>query len=256
MLSGRQLGRLKGELSAFEADHRNALEMVHTQAESIALEHSEPYYSDTLKRNFHSITEHANKLLRVDVFVGTLIGLSQQIVYVAPMVAALPGYFSGKLTLAQFYQVSIIFSTFTAALNWVADSFIEIAEYNASFTRLIKLDKELQSQSKKLCDQPEKKLLANKISIDRNPNTQNIEISNLTIFTPQNSSANTTTILRRINLVFKPGEHTLIKAESGLGKSTASRNIISFLWENVQLRQNCYAILLGKEAARIFTKLP
>ena len=207
---GGPLTKLNSNLSTFKADYRQAVQNVHDKAESVAQEGAEPYYINLLKSKLKKLTDNANKMLVVNTKLTAFKSFCSYLPTILPYLACAPLYFAGKMAFGHLNQVSMSFGAVNGALGWFMDSYEDIAKYNASLNRLIELKKALKTNSA---------AIQQLITVKKSEDCDAIKIEKLNIIFPT-AAKESRPIVQNLNLIFQKGEHILIKAPSGLGKST------------------------------------
>lgn len=202
-----------------EANLRQELELLNNDAENIAEEHAEDYYKKTLKAKIQQINENAQQQLNTKSKLGVFQDFYMQISGILPQVLSAPLYFAGLIEIGQLMQISMAFGEVNSSLSWFVQSYEGLTLYKTSIERITALQQAFETKG----------LAANPKSILRQEtNKDTLKVKNLSIMKPQASS--TQYIMSKLNLKLIPGEHTLIKAPSGLGKSTLFK-AISGTWK-------------------------
>ncbi len=215
-LVGRPLIRLNTERYAREADLRFALVRVNESAESVSLYNGE----DDERRNLDDFVEAVLKSTRR--LSGALARLTWitsgygWLAIVVPILAAAPGYFSGRLSFGGMMMVVGAFNQVQAALRYFVDNFPKIADWRSAVLRVatfrqaaIDLD-EVTAQNGK---------------IDIAPHPQGwLSFEGVSIALSDGSI-----LIEDATAEIRPSERVLIMGESGAGKSTLFRAIAE-LW--------------------------
>ena len=135
-LVGRPLIRLNTERYAREADLRFAIVRVSESAESVALYSGEP----DERRNLNSFLDAV--LLSTRRLSGALARLTWitsgygWLAIVVPILAAAPGYFTGRLSFGEMMMVVGAFNQVQAALRYFVDNFPKIADWRSAVLRI------------------------------------------------------------------------------------------------------------------------
>jgi vitamin B12/bleomycin/antimicrobial peptide transport system ATP-binding/permease protein len=215
-LVGRPLIRLNTERYAREADLRFAIVRVSESAESISLYSGEP----DERRNLNSFLDAV--LLSTRRLSGALARLTWitsgygWLAIVVPILAAAPGYFSGRLSFGEMMMVVGAFNQVQAALRYFVDNYPKIADWRSAVLRLagfrqaaLDLDRiATGSRRIEICNHPDGWLSFEHLSIALNDGSILIEEATAEVRT---------------------GERVLIIGVSGSGKSTLFRAIAG-LW--------------------------
>ena len=211
-LIGRPLARLANEQQDLEAEFRSEMEHLANNAESIAQEHGEAFYQQSLRNRLDEINRNSYRILGIRINITALNSFLQQISSIFPYILAAPLYFSGGASIGMIMEVGFSFSQIQASLGLVSTSYEFIIRFFTSASRLDALEasmnhEELSSQTRI-------------IQILQTPSSD-LSVHHLDITVPSNREQPTPVyIMRDVNLTFHPGENTLIKGRSGLGKST------------------------------------
>jgi len=213
---GQPLIGLNKELYAREADLRFALVRVSESAESISLFQGE----QDERRQLETNVDRAIKTMRL------LTGAAARLTWITsgygwlaiivPTMVALPGYFSGNLTLGGLMVVIGAFNQVQASLRWFVDQFPSIADWRATLYRVSAFKSAIDTVARedqdleriKLAPHPSGKLSFERVSI---------------LF------ADGRVVITEATAEVGPGERVLIVGESGAGKSTLFRALAG-LW--------------------------
>jgi vitamin B12/bleomycin/antimicrobial peptide transport system ATP-binding/permease protein len=216
LLVGRPLIRLNTERYAREADLRFAIVRVSESAESVALYSGEP----DERRNLNSFLDAV--LLSTRRLSGALARLTWitsgygWLGIVVPILAAAPGYFTGRLSFGEMMMVVGAFNQVQAALRYFVDNFPKIADWRSAVLRItgfrqaaLDLDRiAVGSRRIELRNHPKGWLSFENLSIALNDGSILIDEATAEVRT---------------------GERVLIVGASGSGKSTLFRAIAG-LW--------------------------
>jgi putative ATP-binding cassette transporter len=216
LLVGRPLIRLNTERYAREADLRFAIVRVSESAESVALYSGEP----DERRNLNSFLDAV--LLSTRRLSGALARLTWitsgygWLGIVVPILAAAPGYFTGRLSFGEMMMVVGAFNQVQAALRYFVDNFPKIADWRSAVLRItgfrqaaLDLDRiAVGSRRIELRNHPKGWLSFENLSIALNDGSILIDEATAEVHT---------------------GERILIVGASGSGKSTLFRAIAG-LW--------------------------
>ena len=215
-LIGRPLIRLNAERYAREAELRTALVRVHESAEAIALHGGE---SDERRTIDGSTTEVislgrqlANGLARLTWITSGYGWLALAV----PVLAALPGYMYGNLSLGGLTMVVGAFNQVQQALRWFVDNFHHIADWRATLLRVVRFRDGLLSLNTPSED-------AERIAVGRHP-AEKLAFANLSIQLPDGRAA-----LDRPIVEVDSGERVLIAGCPEAGKSQLLRAVAG-LW--------------------------
>ncbi|HLY54902.1 MAG TPA: ABC transporter ATP-binding protein/permease [Stellaceae bacterium] len=134
---GRPLVPLNAEHYAREAAFRSSLVRVSQSAEGIALDGGEKAERHQLALSFAGVLEVMSGLV---TWLARLTWLTSSYGYLAivvPFVVASPGYFGGTLSFGDLMVVVGAFTQVQQALRWFVDNFPRIADWQATFGRIM-----------------------------------------------------------------------------------------------------------------------
>lgn len=215
-LVGRPMIRLNTLRYAREADLRFALVRVNESAESVSLYNGE---ADE-RRNLDEFVEAV--LMATRRLSGGLARLTWitsgygWLAIVVPILAAAPGYFSGRLSFGGMMMVVGAFNQVQAALRYFVDNFPKIADWRSAVLRVATF-------RQAAIDLDE--LTAENGQIDIQPHPKGwLSFEGLSI-----SLSDGSILIEDATAEIQPGERVLIMGESGAGKSTLFR-ALSGLW--------------------------
>jgi vitamin B12/bleomycin/antimicrobial peptide transport system ATP-binding/permease protein len=215
-LVGRPMIRLNTLRYAREADLRFALVRVNESAESVSLYNGETDERRNLDEFVEAVLKATRKLSGGLARLTWITSGYGWLAIVVPILAAAPGYFSGRLSFGGMMMVVGAFNQVQAALRYFVDNFPKIADWRSAVLRVatfrqaaIDLE-EVTAENGKIDIQSHAKgwLSFNGLSVALSDGSILIEDATAEI---------------------QPGERVLIMGESGSGKSTLFR-AISGLW--------------------------
>jgi putative ATP-binding cassette transporter len=215
-LVGRPLIRLNTLRYAREADLRFALVRVNESAESVSLYNGENDERRSLDEFVEAVLKATRRLSGALARLTWITSGYGWVAIVVPILAAAPGYFSGRLSFGGMMMVVGAFNQVQAALRYFVDNFPKIADWRSAVLRVatfrqaaIDLE-EVATENGTIDIQPHPKgwLSFEGVSIALSDGSILIEDATAEI---------------------QPGERVLIMGESGAGKSTLFR-AISGLW--------------------------
>lgn len=215
-LVGRPLIRLNTLRYAREADLRFALVRVNESAESVSLYNGE----DDERRNLDGFVDAVLKATRR--LSGALARLTWitsgygWLAIVVPILAAAPGYFSGRLSFGGMMMVVGAFNQVQAALRYFVDNFPKIADWRSAVLRVATF-------RQAALDLEEVTAENGKIDIQPHPKGW-LSFEGLSIALSDGSI-----LIEDATAEIRPGERVLFMGESGAGKSTLFRAIAE-LW--------------------------
>jgi putative ATP-binding cassette transporter len=212
---GRPLIRLNEEHYAREADLRFAMVRVSEAAEGIALYAGEPaersLLDATLTRVLSVMKQLANRLAGL-IWVTASYGY---VAMVVPIIVASPGYFSGTLNFGELMMVVGAFNQVQSSLRWWVDNFPALADWRATFQRVMTLYDGLIGIGKMDQAAPGIKITH---AGDR------LRMVDLAITVPNGVSR-----LDQREVTIEPGQHVQISGTAGSGKAMLFR-VLAELW--------------------------
>lgn len=210
---GRALIDLNHGQQSLEADFRTDMEVLSNHAESVAQDHGEAYFRQSLLGKLQSICSNAYERLHVNLRLTAFNSLYQQISYVFPYIVAAPLYFARQTTLGQLMDIAYSFAQIQYSLNWFSDSYTDLASYSTNVARIVKLENAMADGGLETT--------ARSIVVQEEGESGTLRVQNLTLAKP----SSTNHIMSELNLTFRSGENTLLKGPSGSGKSTLFKAI-------------------------------
>ena len=214
-LVGRPLIRLNAERYAREADLRFALMRLNEHTDSVALYGGE-------QDETHRLQFQLRRVLRV---MWGIVNASTRLTFItagygwftiiAPILVAVPGYFSGNLSFGTLMMVVGAFMQVQGALRWFIDNFGSIADWQATLLRIATFRKTLLTMDTLGASYPR---------IDFVAEGSNVTFENLQVATPTGC-----TMLSEQHVEIAPGDRVLIVGEPGTGK-TLLFQAIAGLW--------------------------
>jgi len=213
---GLPLIGLNAELYAREADLRFALVRVNESAESIALFGGEQDERRQLKTNLDRVIASMRQLSGSLSRLTWITSGYGWIAIVVPIIVALPGYFSGDLTLGGLMMVVGAFNQVQAALRWFVDQFPAIADWRATLRR-VSAFKAAVGKLDQIDDG------VDRITLSAHPQGH-LAFDNVSVLLSDGR-----VVIAEATVEIEPGERVLIVGESGAGKSTLFRALAG-LW--------------------------
>jgi putative ATP-binding cassette transporter len=213
---GRPLIRLNTQRYAREADLRFALVRVNENAEGVALYQGETDERRTLNASLTGVLGATRRLS------GTLARLTWitsgygWVAIVVPIVAAAPGYFSGRLSFGELMMVVGAFTQVQSALRYFVDNFPRLADWRSSVVRVNMFRHAIRELD--VAAETEQR-----ITVEPHPDGE-LAFDGLAI-----SLIDGGMVIEEATAEIRRGDRVLIKGESGSGKSTLFRAIAG-LW--------------------------
>jgi putative ATP-binding cassette transporter len=215
----KSLPAVNQQVERTEADLRQELAQLDDSAENIAVEHAEDYYKSKIDDKVLDLKSNTSQRLDTQTKLVGFQNFYTQLAVVLPALLAAPLYFSGLIEIGQLMQIGMAFGQVSTSLNWFANTYESLATYKASFARILELEQHFEQDD----EAGKVKQITRKV---RDKDT--LKVKNLDILKLKESG--TEPIMRKLTLKLVPGEHTVIKGRSGLGKSTLFK-VISGVWD-------------------------
>jgi vitamin B12/bleomycin/antimicrobial peptide transport system ATP-binding/permease protein len=215
-LVGRPLIRLNTERYAREAELRFALVRVNESAESVSLYGGEPDERRSLDGYVDSVLKATRRLSGALARLTWITSGYGWLALVVPILAAAPGYFSGRLSFGEMMMVVGAFNQVQAALRYFVDNFPKIADWRSAVFRVATF---------RAATVDLEQVIAENRRIDLSRHEQGwLTFDDVSIALTDGSI-----IIESANVEVRPGERLLITGVSGSGKSTLFRAIAG-LW--------------------------
>ncbi len=142
---GRPLIRLNAERYEREGSFRFALVRIDEGAQGIVLHREESGERAAAGASFEGLQRTARRLADAVARLTWITSAYGWGTLVAPVIAAMPAYFSGSLTLGDLMMVIGAFGQVQQALRWFVDNFPRIADAGATMRRVVALHQVLEA---------------------------------------------------------------------------------------------------------------
>lgn len=214
---GRRLVDLNAERSAREASFRFELVRANEARDAIALHHGEAAEQSRIWGVFGTVVDITRGVIRATVGLTWVTAGYGWFALVAPIVAASPFYFTGRMTIGELMLIVGAFNQVQSSLRWFVSNFSAIANWRATLLRVTSYHRALVAlDTIKASDAPR---------IARREEGDAIEISGLCVMTPY--------LCVRLGtdpLHVGRGERVLLHGTSGSGKTMLFRALAG-LWQ-------------------------
>jgi putative ATP-binding cassette transporter len=215
-LVGRPLIRLNSERYSREADLRFALVRLNEHSDSVALYGGEQDEKQRLILELRRVIEIMWRIVNASTRLICITAGYGWFTIIAPILVAVPGYFSGKLSFGSLMMVVGAFMQVQGALRWFIDNFGTIADWQATLIRIASFRETLYTMDNLGATGPRIEFVEAQGS--------NLAFDNLQVATPTGC-----TMLSEQHVEIAPGERVLIVGEPGTGKTILFRAIAG-LW--------------------------
>lgn len=223
-LVGRPLIRLNTIRYAREADLRFALVRVNESAESVALYNGEPDERRSLNLVVDGVLHATRRLSGALARLTWITSGYGWLGIVVPILAAAPGYFSGRLTFGEMMMVVGAFNHVQGSLRYFVDNFPKIADWRSALLRVTTFRQAAFGLDRIIEE-------TRRIEIAPHPEGW-LSFDNLSIALSDGSI-----IIDDATAEVRTGERVLIVGASGSGKSTLFRAVAGLWpWGSGQIR--------------------
>lgn len=213
---GSRLVDMNAERSSREAAFRFELVRVNEAREDIAIHHGEAAESTRIAAAFGSVVDITRAVIRATVGLTWVTAGYGWFAIVAPILAASPFYFSGRMTIGELMLVVGAFNQVQSSLRWFVSNFSGIANWRATLHRVTSFHLALEALDRVQATAAPR--------IERREEGRSIEISSLRVMTPYIDVS-----LDADPLILAPGERVLLRGASGSGKTILFRALAG-LW--------------------------
>ncbi|MFP8968290.1 ABC transporter ATP-binding protein/permease [Pokkaliibacter sp. CJK22405] len=206
---GSRLIGLNFEQQRVEANLRFSMIRIRENAERVALYGGEQEEMRTLKDRFQGVWSNFWQIMRVQKRLIAFTSGYAQVAVIFPIVVAAPRYFSGAIQLGGLMQINSAFGRVQDALSWFIDAYSSLAVWRSVVDRLTSFNERLDAAER-----------AEQAHSKQHITENRLELSQLTLKRPDHHPLKTIH-----NLSIEAGQHTLISAPSGSGKSVLFRTL-------------------------------
>ncbi|MCX2523610.1 ABC transporter ATP-binding protein/permease [Larsenimonas rhizosphaerae] len=208
---GRRLIRLNFTQQRYEADFRFSMARLRENSERVALYGAEETEKSLLRGRFNMVWQNFWRIMRTQKRLIGFTSAYSQIAIIFPMLIAAPAYFSGAMQLGGLMRVVSAFGRVQDALSWFVDNYASLAAWRSVVDRLTTMNENMDN----LVPPGERDG-----QHYTHETTNHIELHQVVLRVPDG-----TRLLNIDSLTFNAGEHTLIHAPSGSGKSVLFRTL-------------------------------
>jgi putative ATP-binding cassette transporter len=200
---GRPIIALDRIQEQYEANFRYGLMRINERREEVAILSGENVEKNRLKNLFIDITTNYYQILKRAIYINMFQNFYLNIQFFVPLFIVGPAYFGGAITIGVLMQIRGMFSEVSGSLMSIVTSYQTIASLIASMQRIIHFESKIE--------------IVKNAKKDMNYKDY-IELKNLTIKTPEGEK-----IWSVPNIHIKEGEHRVLMAQSGTGKTSLLR---------------------------------
>lgn len=218
-LLGRLLVREVERKAAGEAQYRYELTRVRDAAENIALIGGEEDERGRLSATFADVIGRWRAVMWKQGHMTWITGANLALAPVVPLLLGAPKYLAGEMTLGALMQAAAAFVQVQAALNWITDNALRLADWFSSARRVSDLTDALDRLDATIGRHGRSDTVALRPSPDDSVHLVNVSIT-------QHDGR---IVIEDADTVIAPGQKVLVRGESGSGKSTLIRAIAG-LW--------------------------
>lgn len=216
---GRVLVRQVEEKAAGEARFRYDLTKVRESAENIALMGGEEDERQRLSNTFAALIDRWRAVIWKQGHLTWITGANMALAPAAALLLGAPKYLAGEMTLGSLMQAAAAFVQVQAAVNWIAENALRLADWFASARRVSELNDAFDRLDATIGRHGSRDMVAHRPSPDGS-----VRLLNLRIAQPDGRI-----LVSDADTVIAPGEKVLARGDCGSGKSTLIRAIAG-LW--------------------------
>lgn len=216
---GRLLVQEVERKTAGEARFRDELTRVRESAENIALIGGEEDERSRLSHTFADVIRRWRAMMWKQGHMTWITAATLMIAPVAPLLLGAPKYLAGDMSLGSLMQAAAAFVQVQAALNWIAENALRLADWFASARRVSELNDAFDRLDATISRHGRSDMVAHRPSPDDSVHLLNVRIT-------QHDGR---IVVGDAETVIAPGQKVLVRGDCGSGKSTLIRAIAG-LW--------------------------
>jgi vitamin B12/bleomycin/antimicrobial peptide transport system ATP-binding/permease protein len=216
---GRLLVQEVERKTAGEARFRDELTRVRESAENIALIGGEEDERSRLSHTFADVIRRWRAMMWKQGHMTWITAATLMIAPVAPLLLGAPKYLAGDMSLGSLMQAAAAFVQVQAALNWIAENALRLADWFASARRVSELNDAFDRLDATISRHGRSDMVAHSPSPDDSVHLLNVRIT-------QHDGR---IVVGDAETVIAPGQKVLVRGDCGSGKSTLIRAIAG-LW--------------------------
>ncbi|MCM2971178.1 ABC transporter ATP-binding protein/permease [Larsenimonas suaedae] len=207
---GRRLISLNFTQQRYEANFRFSMARLRENSERIALYGGEETEKHFLRQRFTMVWRNFMSIMNTQKYLVGFTSAYSQAAIIFPILIAAPAYFGGAMQLGGLMRVVNAFGRVQDALSWFVDNYAALAAWRSVVDRLTTMNENMAQLT------PPN--LREKQHFDTTAHA--IDLNNVTLGLPDGRS-----LINIDHLRLDPGQHTLITAPSGTGKSVLFRTL-------------------------------
>ena len=229
---GRLLVQEVERKTAGEARFRDELTRVRESAENIALIGGEEDERSRLSHTFADVIRRWRAMMWKQGHMTWITAATLMIAPVAPLLLGAPKYLAGDMSLGSLMQAAAAFVQVQAALNWIAENALRLADWFASARRVSELNDAFDRLDATISRHGRSDMVAHSPSPDGSVHLLNVRIT-------QHDGR---IVVGDAETVIAPGQKVLVRGDCGSGKSTLIRAIAGLWpWGSGEIQIPCRA---------------
>ena len=203
-----------------EGHFRFALMRVRDNAESIALSNGAADEKKIAGRLYDTLVGRWLAIVRQHGNLTWITNASGPLKPIFPLLVATPKYLSGELSLGEVMQLAAAFVEVQVAISWVVDNYNRIADWYASARRIVEITDAADAIDQRLAAL---ETVAPRLTLATSADSA-LHLADLTI-----TDARGAPLVSHVDITARPGEHLVVSAPSGGGKTSLVRAVAG-LW--------------------------